>query len=94
MQPPIMLNPLDGTTCDGVFTGTRTLLGITTEGASVDVYVDGVLTTTLTAGGSGYFRFDMVLPDGEHTHLRGGAFEWARERGRGASHHRQQRAQF
>ena len=76
IQPPIILNPLDGTTCDGVFTGTRTLLGITTEGASVDLFVDGVLTATLPAGGSGFFRFDMVLPDGEHTlsataHLNG-----------------------
>jgi plastocyanin len=61
------LNPLDGTTCDGVFTGTNAMLGITTEGATVDVYVNGVLTATLTAGGAGYFRPEMVLPDGEHT---------------------------
>jgi len=76
LQPPILLNPLDGTTCDGDFTGVNTLLGITTEGAMVDVYVDGVLTATVPAGGSGYFRHDMVLPDGEHTlytvaHLNG-----------------------
>ena len=67
LQPPIILNPLDGTTCDGIFTGARTLLGITTEFAVVDLYVDGVLTATLNAGGSGYFRHDMVLPDGPHT---------------------------
>ena len=76
LQPPILLNPLDGTTCDGDFTGNNTLLGITTEGATVDVYVDGVLTATVPAGGSGYFRHDMVLPDGEYTlyavaHLNG-----------------------
>ena len=76
LQPPIFLNPLDGTTCDGDFTGANVMLGITTEGATVDVYVDGVLTSTLTAGGSGYFRPELVLPDGEHTvyavaHLNG-----------------------
>ena len=76
LQPPLILNPLDGTTCDGIFTGTRTLLGLTTEFATVDLYVDGVLTATLQAGGSGYFRHDMVLPDGVHTiyavaHLNG-----------------------
>ena len=76
LQPPIFLNPLDGTTCDGDFTGANVMLGITTEGATVDVYVDGVLTATLPAGGSGYFRPEMVLLDGEHTiygvaHLNG-----------------------
>jgi plastocyanin len=67
IQPPIILNPLDGTTCDGDFTGANAMLGITTEGATVDVYVDGALATTLTAGGAGYFRPEMALPDGEHT---------------------------
>jgi plastocyanin len=66
LQPPLLLNPLDGTTCDGNFTGTNELLGLTTEFATVDLYVDGVLTATLQAGGSGYFRHDMVLPDGTH----------------------------
>ena len=76
IQPPIFLTLLNGTTCDGDFTGDNAMLGITTQGATVDVYVDGVLTMTLTAGGSGYFRPEMVLPDGEHTiyavaHLNG-----------------------
>lgn len=66
IQPP-HLYLLDGTTCDGDFTGSRELLGITTEFATVDLYIDGVLVVTTQAGGSGYFRHEVVLPDGEHT---------------------------
>ena len=76
LQAPIILNPLDGSTCDGDFSGTRTILGITTAFATIDLYIDGNLTSTLQAGGAGYFRFDVVLPDGPHTlyavaHLNG-----------------------
>ena len=76
LQAPIILTPVDGTTCDGVFSGTRTILGITTEFAMVDLYIDGVLVSTQQAGGAGYFRFDTVLADGPHTlyavaHLNG-----------------------
>jgi plastocyanin len=66
LQPPIVLNPVDGTTCDGDFTGADEILGITTEFATVDLYVDGVLTATLQAGGSGYFRHSLTLADGVH----------------------------
>jgi plastocyanin len=76
LQPPILLNPVDGTTCDGDFTGANEVLGLTTEFATVDLYVDGVLTVTLQAGGSGYFRHSLTLPDGVHelyavAHLNG-----------------------
>ncbi len=76
LQAPIILNPVDGTTCDGAFSGTRTILGITTEFATVDLYIDGVLVNTQQAGGAGYFRYDTVLADGPHTihavaHLNG-----------------------
>lgn len=66
LQPPVLLNPVDGTTCDGDFTGANELLGLTTEFATVDLYVDGVLTATLQAGGAGYFRHSLSLPDGPH----------------------------
>ncbi len=76
LQAPIILSPVDGSTCNGDFTGSRTILGITTEFAMVDLYIDGVLAATLQAGGAGYFRYETTLPDGPHTiyavaHLNG-----------------------
>ena len=76
IQPPLLLNPLNGTTCDGNFTGQNTILILTTEFATVDLYIDGVLTATDQAGGSGFFRHDLVLADGVHelyavAHLNG-----------------------
>jgi hypothetical protein len=61
-------NPANGST---ISTAKPTLIGQTAPGASVEIFVDGVLVGTTTADQDGVWQFsipaDKALPDGMHT---------------------------
>lgn len=62
LLPPAITYPTPGTTCTGTFTVT----GRAQPGASVDLYINGSLETSLTADAGGHWSTAVSLADGTY----------------------------
>ncbi len=63
LRAPIITWPADGTTCKNELT----VRGVAIPGSEVDLYVDDVLTATVTAEPGARWSHDLTLEDGTHT---------------------------
>ncbi|HAJ34918.1 MAG TPA: hypothetical protein DCL15_04385, partial [Chloroflexi bacterium] len=62
LAPPIIVEPGNGTTCDGEID----IRGRALPNATVDLYLDGALLATVTADASGRWSYTTTVADGDH----------------------------
>ncbi|HHY56243.1 MAG TPA: hypothetical protein GYA08_12490 [Chloroflexi bacterium] len=62
LPPPIIVEPGNGTTCDGEID----IRGRALPNAEVDLYLDGALLATVTADASGRWSYSTTVADGDH----------------------------
>ncbi len=62
LLPPLITNPVPGTTCSGAMTVT----GQAQTGVIVDLYVDGLLATSATTDSNGDWSAALTISDGSH----------------------------
>lgn len=62
LRPPRIVSPVDGSTCRNEVE----VIGLAERGADVDLYVDDILVTTVTANERGQWRHSLTLEDGRH----------------------------
>lgn len=62
LAPPIIVEPGNGTTCDGEID----IRGRALPNAEVDLYLDGALLATVTADASGRWSYTTTVADGDH----------------------------